>query len=450
MKISVLKFGGTSMGSVSAISQSAQIVKKASQDSKVMVVVSAISGMTNLLIELIELARKQKQRLIAGRLNKMEEIHRSILKDFVDEEDLDEIWKKEFAPAFKKLRYVLTGISFIGELTDKTYAFICIFGERFSSRIMAYALQKEGMQGLKINAKRVISTDSQYLEANVDFKKTAERTKRIILPLLQKEITPVVMGFSGKDTHGDTTLLGRGGSDYTASILGISLDVSDIQIWTDVDGVMSADPREIKNVQLWSKISLDVMAEMTNSGAKVLHPKTITAAVKKNIPVYIKNTFNPSAEGTLVSGDKRKGLKGVVLVQDQTIINLVNPEMLDAFGFISNCSQQFVDNNVPVDVCATSEVSVTCSIASSDQSNKLNRSLSKIAHVEIHKEKAKLCVIGCDVTQNAELISRIFSVLKNYNIYTVSIGATFHNITILIDNKNSKAALKLLHQELFE
>jgi len=438
------------MGSVSAISQSAQIVKKASQDSKVMVVVSAISGMTNLLIELIELARKQKQRLIAGRLNKMEEIHRSILKDFVDEEDLDEIWKKEFAPAFKKLRYVLTGISFIGELTDKTYAFICIFGERFSSRIMAYALQKEGMQGLKINAKRVISTDSQYLEANVDFKKTAERTKRIILPLLQKEITPVVMGFSGKDTHGDTTLLGRGGSDYTASILGISLDVSDIQIWTDVDGVMSADPREIKNVQLWSKISLDVMAEMTNSGAKVLHPKTITAAVKKNIPVYIKNTFNPSAEGTLVSGDKRKGLKGVVLVQDQTIINLVNPEMLDAFGFISNCSQQFVDNNVPVDVCATSEVSVTCSIASSDQSNKLNRSLSKIAHVEIHKEKAKLCVIGCDVTQNAELISRIFSVLKNYNIYTVSIGATFHNITILIDNKNSKAALKLLHQELFE
>ena len=152
----------------------------------------------------------------------------------------------------------------------------------------------------------------------------------------------------------------------------------------------------------------------------------------------------------MVSGDKRKGLKGVVLVQDQTIINLVNPEMLDAFGFISNCSQQFVDNNVPVDVCATSEVSVTCSIASSDQSNKLNRSLSKIAHVEIHKEKAKLCVIGCDVTQNAELISRIFSVLKNYNIYTVSIGATFHNITILIDNKNSKAALKLLHQELFE
>jgi len=450
MKISVLKFGGTSMGSVSAISQSAQIVKKASQDSKVIVVVSAISGMTNLLIELIGLARKQKQRLIAGRLNKMEDIHRSILKDFVDEEDLDDIWKKEFAPAFKKLRYVLTGISYIGELTDKTYAFICIFGERFSSRIMAYALQKEGMQGIKVNAKRVISTDSQYMEANVDFKKTAERTKRIILPLLQKRLTPVVMGFSGKDTHGDTTLLGRGGSDYTASILGISLDVSDIQIWTDVDGVMSADPREIKNIQLWSKISLDVMAEMANSGAKVLHPKTITAAVKKNIPVYIKNTFNPSAAGTLVSADKKKGLKGVVLVQNQTIINMVNPEMLDAFGFISNCSQQFVDNNVPVDVCATSEVSVTCSIASSDQSNKLIRSLSKISHVEIHKEKAKICVIGCDVTQNAELISRIFSVLKNYNIYTVSIGATFHNITILIDNKNSKAALKLLHQELFE
>ena len=450
MKISVLKFGGTSMGSVSAISKSAMIVKEASQNNKVIVVVSAISGITNLLIELIDLAKKQKQRLIAGRLNKMEETHRNILKAFVDEGQLDEIWKKEFAPAFKKLRYVLTGISFIGELTDKTYAFICIFGERFSSRIMAYALQKNNLQGIKVNAKRVISTDSLYLEANVDFKKTAERTKRVILPLLQKKMTPVVMGFSGKDTHGDITLLGRGGSDYTASILGIGLNASDIQIWTDVDGVMSADPREIKNIKLWSKISLDVMAEMANSGAKVLHPKTITAAVQKNIPVYIKNTFNPSAAGTLVSAEKREGLKGVVLVQDQAIINLVNPEMLDAFGFINNCSQQFVDHNIPVDVCATSEVSFTCSIASNLQSNKLIRSLSKIAHVEIHKEKAKLCIIGCDVTKNAELIGRIFSVLKNYDIYTVSIGATFHNITIIIDNKNAKAALKLMHQELFE
>ncbi len=438
------------MGSVDSISQCVDIVKEESAAKKVIAVVSAISGVTNELIKLIDLAKKQKQRLIAGRLNKLEDLHKNILKGFVTEAQFQEVWHKEFSPAFKKLRVVLTGISFVGELTDKSYAFICNFGERFSSRIMSHALCARGMKGQKINAMRVIRTDSNYLEANVDFKRTAERCKTILPPLLREKVVPVVMGFSGKDTHGDVTLLGRGGSDYTASIIAISLNAKDIQIWTDVDGVMSADPQVIPNIKLWSEMNLDVMAEMANSGAKVLHPKTITAAVKKNIPVFIKNTFNPKAEGTLVGNSRKKGLKGIVIVKNQTLINLVNPEMLDSFGFIHKCGESFAKHNVPIDVCITSEISFSCSIGGNLFSQHLNKELSKFARVEVHENLAKLCIIGCEVSHNAQLISDVFSVLRGYRIYSVSIGATFNNITILIDNKKTDQALKKLHADLFE
>jgi len=258
------------------------------------------------------------------------------------------------------------------------------------------------------------------------------------------------MGFIGKDTRGDITLLGRGGSDYTASLVGISLNASGIQIWTDVDGVMSADPRIIKNVKLWSKMNIDVMAEMANSGAKVLHPKTVTAAVQKKIPVYIKNTFNPKARGTLITTQSKKGLKGVQCVKGQMLIHCKTPEMLSAFGFIHECSKTFVENNIPIDACATSEITFTCSIESRDYSKSLVKALSKIAHLEIYDHLAKICVIGCQVAQNPELHFCIYEVLKDFKIFSISSGASFNNITLFVEEKHADSILKSLHAKLFE
>lgn len=450
MDLSVLKFGGTSVGSSENYSKSAVIVRTELKKRKVVVVVSAVSGVTDELIALVDLARKQKQRLIAGRLNRLEEKHREILKAFVSAEEYREIWEKEFTPSFKKLRYVLTGISYVGELTKKTYAFICSFGELLSSRIMQHALEHHGVKGQQVHAKRLIRTNSEYLDAVVDIKRTRENCKRVLEPILRKKTTPVAMGFIGKDSHGDITLLGRGGSDYTASLIGISLSASDIQIWTDVDGVMSADPRVIPKVKLWSKMNIDVMAEMASSGAKVLHPKTITAAVHKNIPVYIKNTFNPKARGTLITTKKKKGLKGVQCVKGQMLIHLKTPEMLNAFGFIQQCSQTFTDNNIPIDVCATSEITFTCSIDKKDYFPRLEKILSKIAHVEVNRDLAKICVIGCEVTQNPKLHGLVYEALNGQRIYTVSSGASLHNITLFVEEKHSDQILKKLHSHLFE
>lgn len=425
-------------------------MKKETRHRHPIVVVSAVGGVTDDLIGLVDLAKKQKQRLIAGRLNRLEETHKTILQAFVSPREFQLIWEKEFSPSLKKLRYVLTGISYVGELTKKTYAFICSFGEMLSSQIMRYALINSGMSSLQVHGRRIIRTNSEYLEAEVDMRRTRESCRRILLPSIKDGFVPVVMGFIGKDTHGDTTLLGRGGSDFTASLVGISMDADQIQIWTDVDGVMSADPRLISTVKLWPKMNIDVMAEMANSGAKVLHPKTITAAVRKAIPVYIKNTFNPSAPGTLITADSRRGLKGVQCVKGQMLIHLQTPEMLHAFGFIQRCSQVFVQHNISVDVCATSEISFTSSIAASDYSRRLFKNLSKIAHVDLHPDLAKICVIGSNVSHDAQLISAIFEILTPYRIYTVSIGASFHNITFFVSESQSDEVLLRLHQKLFE
>lgn len=448
--LSVLKFGGTSVGTADSIVKSANIVCREVKNRNVVVVVSAVKGVTDELIALVDLAKRQKQRLIAGRLNRLENKHREILEAFVTPGLIESVWEKEFAAAFKKLRYILTGISYVGELTKKTYAFICSFGELFSSQIMRHALEAHGVGGQQIHASRVVRTNSDYLEAEVDFRRTRECARRVLLPLLQEGCVPVVMGFIGKDTRGNTTLLGRGGGDYTASLLGLSLDAGEIQIWTDVDGVMSADPRVISNVKLWPKINLDVMAEMASSGAKVLHPKAVTAAVHKDIPVFIKNTFNPQAPGTRIIQESSPGLKGVQCVNGQMLIHLQTPEMLHAFGFMQQCSQTFVDHNISIDVCATSEITFTCSISEKDYTGKLKKALSRIAHVNLHRDMAKICVIGTDISRDAALITKVFHILEPYPIYTVSVGASFHNITFFVEASHADEVMAVLHSHLFE
>ena len=275
------------MGTVESITQSSAITAHAAKTQQIIVVVSALSGITDQLIALIEAAKKQKTRQIKQGIQELEKRHQDILAHFVEKNSFETAWKKEFEPIFDRMKAILTGISLVGDLTEESYVVVCSFGERLASWIMYEAMKNQGIKTTRIGSEDLIKTDSNYLAANVDFKKTKTYFQKKAVPALKKGNSLIIPGFIAKDSHGKMTLLGRGGSDYTACIAGICTQAEAIEVWTDVDGIMSADPRKVKKVKTWESIEMYTMAEMAYGGAKVLHPKTITASVQHNIPVFI-------------------------------------------------------------------------------------------------------------------------------------------------------------------
>lgn len=452
MKLVIQKFGGTSMGNSEAITQCAKIVADQAKKGQVVAVVSAMSGVTDKLLDMTEMARKQKPKLIAATLNELETRHKKTLAAFIDKDKSDEIWEEEFARSFKKLRTILIGISYVGDLSEKSTAMVASYGERLSSRIMKYALIKEGLKSERFNTVRLVRTDSNYLSAEVDLKRTKICHRRVLTPFLSKGIVPVLTGFIGKDTHGDLTLLGRGGTDYTASLAGICLGASRVDIWTDVDGVMSTDPRKVKHVCLWDKIDMATISEMAHSGAKVLHPKTISAAVEKGIPVWVKNTFNTAASGTeVIMEDKTPGVRGITVSKNQLIVHLQEPGMLAGVGFIRKVAEIFEKYRIPMDVCTTSEVTFSVSLDSKKYNPRIIKELKKIAHsVKVINKLAKICVIGVDIGCDGEILDRVITALKKNRVYSVSNGASFSNITVLIDETEADEALLKLHTAIFK
>lgn len=448
MQTHILKFGGTSMGSAEAIGCCVNIIKQAKRKNRIVVVVSAMSGVTNELIALAENARGKKIRVVKKQLHQLKEKHRIALYE-IDPALFEKRWDIIFIPLFNELESVLHEVAAIGEASGRTLAIIYSFGEKLSSWLMCHAIQSAERASVQISAERVIRTNSNYLEADVDFIKTKKLCAKQLAPILRAGAIPVITGFIGKDNLGNTTLLGRGGSDYTASIIGIGLRAERVEIWTDVDGVMSADPRLVKKTKLWKKISIEVMAEMAYGGAKILHPKTIVAAVAHHIPVIIKNTFNPNSAGTTITPRDINGAHGIVIDKNQVLLHLTNLDMLGGVGFINRCSGIFNTLHIPIDVCATSEVTFTCSINRQDYNRLLIAALKKIAALNIYQTVAKVCVVGVAIGKKAKILARIFGLLSNYKIYTISSNASFNNITFFVDANKAKTVLQKLHSNLF-
>ncbi|MEZ4818424.1 MAG: aspartate kinase [Bdellovibrionota bacterium] len=447
-----IKFGGTSMGTRHSIDECASVVENLQKQKKVVVTVSAVSGVTNGLLELIKLAKKQKPRLVASKIQAIEKKHYEILSYYFDIEQRDKVWDRDFLPIFDKLKAILHGTSLVGDLTDKMQAKVCSFGECLSSYLLLYALEKKNIPAVRIHSEKVIRTDSQYLEANVNFKTTTQACKKHIQPYINQGVVPIITGFIGKDTHGDTTLLGRGGSDYTASIIAVALKASEVQIWTDVDGVMSADPREISRTISWPQMGMKVMSEMAYSGAKVIHPRSIAVAIAKKIPVYICNTFNRSFPGTKITAEEVKDVKGIVTSSQNVLFHIENPNMLEEVGFIAKVTTIVEDFGIPIDVCSTSETSFTFSIAEADFDPKLVKTLQKVGSVEVVHQIAKVSMIGHDITSNTKVFEDVFQMChrKNVPVASISVGASKRNITLMVDQRHKDSILPDLHMQWIE
>jgi len=435
----VMKFGGTSVGNADRIRNLSKIVSE-NIHRKPIVVVSAFNGVTDHLINLAYNALKGDLNLdwiINRHFNVMEEL--GLEFDLLKEE-------------FKELEVVLKGISYLKELNAKILDLVMSFGERISSKIIAEYLNETGINARQFNAYDIgLITDSNFGNAEV-LEQSYENINKHLSNL--KDCVPVITGFIGKDPKGRITTLGRGGSDYTATIIGAAVNAEEVQIWTDVDGVMTTDPKVCPNAKVIDALTYEEAYELAYFGAKVLHPKTILPAKRKNIPVRILNSFNPSNKGTYIVANVERKRKVIAIVSKKNIniINIHTPKMFLAYGYLYKIFEVFNIRKIPVDLISTSEVNVSLTIENKYEVEELIKDLKEIADVELYTSRASISLVGKEINQEPNIAGKAFSILgeKRINIEMISAGSSKINISFVVNQELADLCVRELHKVFFE
>lgn len=441
----VKKFGGTSMGSADAISKVAEIVM-GERNRQVVAVVSATSGTTDKLIALGEAALGGEQKTSApflweDILNSLIEKHEKIVADLGLNLSFQNFWDE-----MKKLAQ---GINLLGELSLSARDKLMSFGERISSQILAALLAARGVEAVAVDAYELVFTDNNFGEGNVNFEKTNTAIGEKIGALLEDGVVPVITGFIGQSESGHYITLGRGGSDYSGAIVAGALNASELQIWTDVDGIFNTDPRLVPEAKVLPRVSFNEAGELAYFGAKVLHPKTIKPAITKNIPVKILNTFNPSAVGTLITNEEEESLKSVTYKKNISIVNICSAGMLEARGFLAKIFEVFKRHGVSVDVVSTSEVSVSVTV-DNGEADRVVEELSEFAAVNVQKGMAIVCLVGGGIVSNKAVLGELFSAVSEHDVSMVSQGASKRNITFLVKENEAPDVVKKVFNKFFK
>ena len=444
----VLKFGGTSVKNISAMKKATELCLSRDFD-HVLVVSSAISGMTNKLVYIAD-------QLIIGnyeiseKVNEVVDIHISMGKELEHSGfKMDKI--NRHLDNFKTLiNQIIEEKSF----NDAAYAQIPAFGELLSTTLLTHIIQEKERSASWFDARQVVKTDNHYHKALPDFEQIDKMTKKLLLPALRKKRIVVTQGFLGSNENNETTLLGRGGSDYSASILGAALMASQVEIWTDVDGLMTTDPRIVPQAKTIYDITYEEASELAYFGAKVLHPLTLLPSRKKGIPVLIRNTKNSSHPGTKIHlkapDDQFKGAKAIAFKKNITAINIVSSRMLMAYGFLGEVFKMFDNHKTPVDLVATSEVSISMTIDDLSNVKAICEDLREIGRVEITKDQTIVSVVGTGIRNLAGTAAKVFGAIKDINVNMISQGASQTNLSFIISNNDVEKVVQQLHHELIE
>lgn len=436
----IMKFGGTSVGNAERIANVANIVKSSMKRSPV-VVVSAVTKITDALIRLAKECAQGKGNKTLGHIKKT---HYEILARLkINKKLLDEDIK-ELESLFKMAK---SGKIIDDRILDHFQS----FGERMSSKIVAAQLNKMGIKSQAFDSWELgFLTNDEFGEAeplDTIYSSLNKNIKKL-------RVMPVITGFIGKTENGEITTLGRGGSDYTAAIIGAAVNADEIQIWTDVNGIMSTDPKTVGNAKTLDKVSFAEASELAYFGARVLHPKTILPAMKRNIPVKVLNSLNPREKGTTIVSRPYKNsnaVKAIAYKKNITMVNIDSTRMLGAYGFLARVFDIFDDYKKSIDVVSTSEVSVSLTIDNEESISPIVRELKDIADVQIKKSKAIICIVGEGMRHTPGIAGRTFMALgKNkVNIEMISQGASEINITFIVDGKDAEKAVKILHEEYY-
>ena len=464
----VMKFGGTSVGSAEALTQATQIIKDArEQYPRVVVVTSAMSGVTDLLLKSASLAAQGNVDSLPDVESALREKHFSAIDALVNDHKLCEETKGEINCLIQLLVDLCRAIAVLGEASPRALDAVASLGERMNIRLLAAIAQDVGIKVKAIEANEFIVTNSHYQNAHPDFNVTTEKTRALLNPLLDQGIVPIVTGFIGATSDGVITTLGRGGSDYTAAIIGSILPADDVWIWTDVDGVMTTDPRIAPEAQTLPEISYGEIAELAYYGAKVLHPKTIRPVVEAGIGLRICNTFNPSHPGTrLIANGHSNGkthkpekvIKAVTAIRKQRLVTIEGRGMLGvpgvaarAFGAVASTG-----TSVPLITQASSEQSI-CFAVPSETAPFVLEALEKAFVHEIEDEDIDrvwstedvsiVTVVGAGMRHTIGVAGRVFNQLGNsgVNVLAIAQGSSEVSISLVVDSADTENAVKALH-----
>ena len=408
----VMKFGGTSVESRQAMERVAGIVC-ARIAQRPIVVVSAMGKTTNKLLAIASAAVIGEREKALDQLEQLREFH---LRESSGAE-------AEVEAHFKELGELIRGVAVMGELTPRATDAISSYGERISSIIVAAAFGRCGIDAVHLDSRKVIVTDRRYTHAAPLFAETNARLAATVPALAERQVV-VMGGFIGSSEDGVTTTLGRGGSDYTASIVGAGIGAEEIQIWTDVDGMLTCDPTILQGYRV-KACSFAEAAELAYFGAKVLHPATVLPAIEKNIPVRILNSRRPEVAGTLIVAEApgtANAIRSIACKRNITLVNIVSTRMLMAHGFLRRIFEVFDRFETPVDMLATSEVSVSLTIDNTGALDSIRSELETFADVSIENNQAIVCLVGDNIRRTPGVAARIFGAMKDLNVRMVSQG----------------------------
>jgi aspartate kinase len=435
----VMKFGGTSVESAEAIKRVTGIVKSR-LDRKPVVVVSAMGKTTNRLLKIADLAVGGQRDDALRELMSLRDFH---LRESAMERTIDE--------HFQELSELVKGLAVLGELTPRSIDAISSFGERLSSLIVTNYFQHHGLNAVHVDSRKVIVTDHRHTQAIPLFDQTYSKLAAAIPPLAGHHVV-VMGGFIASTENGVTTTLGRGGSDFTASIVGAGIGAEEIQIWTDVDGMLTADPNVIPSARRIKVISFNEAAELAYFGAKVLHPATVMPAIDRNIPVMILNSRRPEVEGTRIESaavPSKNIVKSIACKRKVVVLNIHSTHMFMAHGFMRRIFEVFDRHQTSIDMIATSVVSVSLTLDQPERIEAIAAELREFSEVSIDPDQAIICMVGENMRHTPGVAARVFKALNGVNVRMVSQGASELNLGFVVAGAELKRAVELLHNEFF-
>jgi aspartate kinase len=445
----IQKFGGTSLEDAAAIRRVAAIVSAARHEHPV-VVVSAIGQTTDRLVSALARASSGDRE---GALEILGQVSSGTLAAAAELFGPDSPAAGDLAPLFAALRDMALAIAVLRSVPDDARDHFLAHGELISSLLVARALAGQGLPAVRVDARRALVTDSHFGRAQPDFIRTrAAAAEHLGAPSMRGEI-PVVGGFIGATTDGRTTVLGRGGSDYSAAIFGALLEAERVEIWTDVDGIMTADPRLVPEARVLDRISAEEASELAYFGARVLHPLTLAPAIEKGIPVRIRNSRRPDRAGTEIHPGALSGgedVRSIACKRGIATVDVVTSRMLLAAGFLRTLFDVFARHETAVDMVSTSEISVSVTVDDASRLPEIRRDLEKLARVEVENDRAMVCLVGENLKFTPGIAARIFRAVEDINVLMISQGASQRNVSFVVADEDAERTVRLLHREFFD
>ena len=447
----VMKFGGSSLASADAIDRVAAVVASHAE-ARPLVVVSAMGKTTDRLLSIARTAAAGNRDEANKQVDELKAYHQREAEPVVPDNCKQEL-EAFLEQRFLELAELVGGFSVLGEVTPRSIDAISSYGERLSSFVMTLALRNNGIAAAHADSRQVIITDERFSRASPLWDLTSRLLKERIPPLFEQHQAVVMGGFIASTKDGVTSTLGRGGSDYSASIVGAALGAEEIQIWTDVDGVMTADPSIQSDARRLRVMSFAEASELAYFGARVLHPSTMLPAVKSNIPIRVLNSHRPDVEGTLVVSQcppSSSTVKSIAYKEDITVVDIRSTRMLMAHGFLAKIFEIFDRFETPVDMVSTSEVEVSLTIDQSERLAEITDELKTFAEVTHSGGQAIVCLVGDNLRYTPGIAGKIFTAIEGINIRMISQGASRLNVSFVIDEKDLRPAVQALHGTFFE